>query len=91
MENNIENLNLGGVPEKFKEEGVYVHYKEKVQVGDMVEAIKNVMDGEIPKGTKAKILDIIIEPNPNVRGFLKRIKLEGFKGEYNPKRFKKID
>ncbi|HHD92516.1 MAG TPA: hypothetical protein ENL06_02755 [Candidatus Portnoybacteria bacterium] len=91
MNNEIEKLNLGGIPEKIKEEGVYVHYREKAKVGDTVEALNNVMDGEIPKGTTGKITEIVIEPTPNVRGFLKRIKIEGFEGEYNPKKFKKLE
>ena len=88
MNNEFEKLNLGGVPEKFKKEGVFVHYKEKAQVGDTVEALNDVLGGEVSKGTKAKITEIIIDPKPNVRGFSKRIKIEGFEGEYNPKKFK---
>ena len=34
----LDNLNLRGIPEKFKEEGVFAHYKELVRVGDIIEA-----------------------------------------------------
>jgi len=86
----IEKLNLGGVPERFKEEGVFAHYKELVRIGDVVEAIREVNNGEIPRGTRVKITDIIIDPKPNVRGFEKRIKVEGYDGDFNPKRFKRV-
>jgi len=86
----IEKLNLGGVPEKFKDEGVFAHYKELVRIGDIVEAIRDVKNGEIPRGARVKITDILIDPKPNVRGFAKRIKVEGYAGDYNPKRFKKV-
>ena len=72
MDNDFEKLNLSDVPEKFKEEGVYVHYQEKVRVGDTVEALNDVMDGKVPRGTTAKITEIIVEPHPNVRGFSKK-------------------
>lgn len=87
----IEKLNLGGVPERFKEEGVFAHYKELIRVGDIIEAICDVNDGEIPRGTQVKIMGIIINPKPNDRGFEKRIKVEGYSGDYNPKRFKKVN
>lgn len=81
--------NLGGFPERFKEQGVFAHNKELIKVGDMVETLVDVKGG-IPKGVKAKIVDIIVEPSANERGFYKRIKLEGFDGEFNPKKFRKI-
>jgi len=87
----LDNLNLRGIPEKFKEEGVFAHYKELVRVGDIIEANCNVNNGEIPLGTKVKIADIIVNPMANIRGFEKRIKLEGYSGDYNPKRFKKVE
>ena len=88
---NIADLNLGDFPEQFREKGVFVHYHEIVQVGDIVEAIKNIFNGEVPKGTRSEIIEIIIKPRANERGFLKRIKIEGYDGEYNPKKFKKIE
>ncbi|NTU98504.1 hypothetical protein HGA64_00640 [Candidatus Falkowbacteria bacterium] len=88
---NFEKLNLGGIPEKFMKEGVYAHYKELVKVGDIVEAIRDVNDGEIPRGTKVRITEIIVDPKENLRGFEKRIRVEGYEGDYNPKRFKKAD
>ena len=69
----VEKLNLGGVPERFKEEGVFAHYKELIRIGDIIEAIRDVNGGKMPRGTRVKITDIIVEPKPNVRGFAKRI------------------
>lgn len=83
--------NFAGVPERFREEGVIAHYREQVRVGDTVEAIRNIRNGEVPLGTQAEITDIIIEPNSGKRGFMKRIKIKGFPGEYNPQRFKRVD
>jgi hypothetical protein len=82
--------NFGGIPEKFKREGVFVHYGELVKIGETVETIRNVMGGVLPKGTKYTVKDIYIDPNGNNRGFTKRIELEGVEGLFNPKRFKKI-
>jgi hypothetical protein len=81
--------NLGGVPERFKQEGVFAHNKELIKVGDTVESLVDSKTG-IKKGGFAKIIEIIVEPSTNERGFYKRIKLEGFEGEFNPKKFKKI-
>ncbi len=86
----LDEKHFAGVPERFRQEGVIAHYRELVRVGDIVEAICDVKNGEVPRGTQAKITEIIIEPNPNKRGFLKRIRVEGFEGEYNPQRFKKV-
>ena len=90
MENNFEpQPNLGGQPERMKIEGVKVHYNEFAKIGDKVEAIAEVQ-GKMLKGTRLVISDIIITPNANERGFLKRLVFEGQEGEYNPQRFKKV-
>lgn len=86
----LSELNLKGVAKKLKEESVFLHNKVIAQIGDTVEALHNVMDGEIPQGTQTEITAIITKPNPTVKGCGKRIKLEGFEGEYNPKKFKKL-
>jgi hypothetical protein len=87
---NFDEKNFAGVPERFKEEGVRAHESKLVRVGDTVEAIRNVRNGEVPLGTRAKVIEIVIEPHDAKRGFAKRIKIEGYEGEYNPQRFKKI-
>jgi hypothetical protein len=81
---------LGGIPEKLRREGIFVHYKEIAKIGDTVEAIVNVYGGEIPKGTRLEIEDIIIDPRGNDRGFEKYLKFKGVNGEFNPKKFKKV-
>jgi len=81
--------NLGGQPERIKAEGVKVHYNELAKIGDKVEAIAEVQ-GKMLKGSRLVISDIIIIPNANERGFIKRLVFEGQEGEYNPQRFKKV-
>lgn len=82
-----------GVPEKFKSEGIFVRGMERVIPGDRVKAIRNV-EGSIEtltRGFQYRVADLIVEPNGNVRGFEKRLKLEGYKGDFNPKRFRKVE
>jgi hypothetical protein len=81
--------NLGGVPERFKSEGVFAYNRELVKIGDVVEALVNIQGG-VPKGFQGVIKDVIVEPLGNERGFHKRIKFNGIAGEFNPKKFKKI-
>ncbi len=80
---------FGGYPEKFRQEGVRVHGPDIVKVGDEVESIRFVM-GIIPKGTRLKIADILITPNGNTRGFIKRLIFDEYEGEFNPNRFIKV-
>jgi len=87
---NFDEKHFAGVPERFRKEGVRAHESELVRVGDTVEAIRNVRNGEVPLGTRAKVTEIVIEPHDAKRGFAKRIKIKGYEGEYNPQRFKKI-
>jgi hypothetical protein len=88
---NFDESHLGGVPERFRQEVVRAHYSELVRAGDMVEAICNVGKGIILCGTRAKITEVVVTPNLNgKRGFTKRIRLEGFEGDFNPQRFKKV-
>lgn len=82
-------LNLGGVPERMKEEGVFLHYQDLGKVGDEVVAVTNV-DGKLEKGMQFTIQEIIIEPYGDKRGFYKRIKLKDMQGDFNPKRFKLV-
>jgi len=82
--------NLGGFPEKFKEDGIFVHGREIVKVGDYVEAIGDVESGKITKGTKLEVAEIIIEPKGNERGFEKLLKFKGIDGDFSPKKFKKV-
>jgi hypothetical protein len=51
-----------GVPEKWKKEGIFVHGRETVCIGDTVEAIRNVK-GVIVKGTRLIISNLLIFPN----------------------------
>jgi hypothetical protein len=37
--------NLGGVPERFKSEGVFAYNRELVKIGDVVEALVNIQGG----------------------------------------------
>ena len=78
-----------GVPQKWKEEGIFVHNRETVCIGDTVEAIRTVQ-GIIQKGTRLKIADLLVFPNWNDRGFKKRLKFNGIDGEFNPQRFRKV-
>ncbi len=82
--------NLGGVPERLRSEGLFAHNRELVRIGDTVEALVNVQGG-VPKGFQGIIIDLIVEPLGNERGFHKRIKFNGLAGEFNPKKFKKIN
>lgn len=82
---------LGGVPEKLREEGVKAHYSELARAGDLVEAICNVGDGIIPRGTRVKIIEMVVTPKlDGSRGFEKRIRVEGFEDNFNPQRFRKV-
>lgn len=83
-------LNLGGVPERMKQEGVFLHYQDLGKVGDEVEAISNV-NGVLEKGQRFVVDEVIVEPYGDKRGFYKRIKLKGFESEFNPKRFKLVN
>jgi hypothetical protein len=88
---NFDESHLGGVPERFRQEGIKAHYSELVRTGDIVEAIRDIGGGEISRGMKAKIIEVVVTPNLNgKRGFTKRIRLEGFEGDFNPQRFKKV-
>ncbi len=81
----------GGVPERFKQEGIKVSGNSLARIGDFVEAISFV-GGLVPRGTRSKILDILVEPNQNVRGFTKRIEIAAYPGQYlPPQRFKRIE
>jgi hypothetical protein len=86
----INTPNLGGFPEKFKAEGIFVHGQERVKIGDFVEAVIDVEKGKIPKGTVLEIEDIAIEPRGNERGFDKWLKFKGIYGNFNPRKFRKI-
>ncbi|MDE2311602.1 MAG: hypothetical protein KGJ93_00725 [Patescibacteria group bacterium] len=87
MKENTFEPNLGGHPERMRQEGIKVHYNQLAKIGDMVEAIAEVR-GQMLKGTRLKIADIIIRLNGNERGFLKRLVFENVPGEFNPQRFK---
>jgi hypothetical protein len=78
-----------GVPERFKTEGIFVHGRDRVVVGDEVEAIRNVL-GVIQRGARLKICDLIVEPNVGRRGFVKKLLFEEVDGEFNPQRFRKV-
>ena len=82
----------GGVPERFKREGVKVAGNELAKIGDVVVALGDVGD-LIHKGEQRKITAIHIEPrvDSDGRGFTKEIELEGFGGaRFNPQRFRKV-
>jgi len=83
-------LNLWWVPEKIREEGVFVHYRDKAVVWDVLESLRNIFWTEVIKWTRVKVEDILVRPKPNVRGFEKRLKLFWYEWEFNPKRFKKL-
>lgn len=85
-----EGREFGGFPEKFKEGGLIVHGLEKVVVGDTVEAIADVA-GIIPKGTRLRVTELIVEPRDEKRGFTKRLQFEGYEGDFNPQRFRKVN
>ena len=79
---------FGGVPEKFKAEGIKGGDNILIKIDDSVIALRD-MRGKICKGQIYKITDIFIEPRGNARGFSKEIELEGFPAEgFNPYRFK---
>ncbi len=80
---------FGGVPERWKEEGIYVHGRELVKVGDEVEAIGDVL-GVITRGTRLRVDELIVEPNGQQRGFTRRLGFVGIDGIFNPKRFIKV-
>lgn len=80
-------INLGGVPERMKQEGVFLHYQDLGKIGDEVETLSSV-NGVLEKGQQFVIEEIIIEPYGDKRGFYKRIRLKGVDGEFNPKKFK---
>jgi len=81
---------LGGVPERFKKEGVKVSGNELAKVGDVVVALHDIDNGLMKKGEQRRITVIHIEPKPNSRGFTKEIELEGMMGErFRPQRFRK--
>lgn len=83
---------FGGIPEKFKVEGVFVRGMEKVLPGDKIEATRNV-EGTLEileKGVLYTVASICIEPNGNFRHFSKRLELKGHEGDFNPKRFRKV-
>ena len=89
MEGKRPNL-FGGIPERFREEGVFGHYKELIKIGDRVTAIVNIQGNEKLKGAQLIIADIIVDPKTDGKGFTKRIKFLGIEGDYNPKNFKKL-
>lgn len=65
---------------------------EKVLPGDRVQATRDV-EGTVEvleKGVVYRVAEICIEPNGNFRQFSKRLELEGLKGDFNPKRFRKV-
>jgi len=74
----------------MKEEWVFAHYQTLVKVWDIVEAVKDVMNGEVPKGTQAQIVDLDITTKWTTRWFTKRIILKWYDWDYNPKKFKKV-
>jgi len=80
---------FGGVPERWKEDGIFVHRRDRVKVGDEVEAIRTVLK-VIEKGTRLRISKIVVEPDDNDRGFKTGLEFEGINGVFNPKRFIKI-
>ncbi|MBY0110766.1 hypothetical protein K2Y00_02065 [Patescibacteria group bacterium] len=83
---------LGGVPERFKEEGVKVSGNKLAKIGDMVIALHDIQGGLMYKGEQRKITAIHIEPKPHSRGFTKEIELEGMMGErFSPQRFRKAE
>ncbi|MEK9161045.1 MAG: hypothetical protein AAB440_03375 [Patescibacteria group bacterium] len=83
---------FGGVPERFKEEGVKVSGNTLAKIGDMVVALHDIKGGLMYKGEQRRITDIHIEPKPNSRGFTKVIELEGMIGEhFSPQRFRKAE
>ena len=86
----INTPNLGGFPEKFKAEGIFVRGQEKVKIGDFVEATVDMEKGKIPKGTILEIEDVVVEPRGNERGFDKWLKFKGIDGDFNPRKFHKI-
>jgi hypothetical protein len=80
-------LNLGGHPERIKLEGVKVDGNQLAKIGDFVVAIAD-LGTTIKKGQCLKVLNIIIEPKGNERGFDKFLVFEGIDGDYNPRKFK---
>lgn len=80
---------FGGVPERWKEEGIFVHRRCRVKVGDEVEAIRTVLK-VIAKGTRLRISNVIVEPDDNDRGFKKGLQFDGVDGVFNPNRFIKV-
>ncbi len=80
-----------GVPESFRKNGIFGYKMVLLRVDDTVEAIRNISGTNIEKGTRTKVREIVIEPNGNTRGFTKRVKLGNHEGDFNPKRFRKID
>ncbi len=87
-----EMAKFGGVPERFKAEGIFVSGMDRVLPGDWVEA-KRAVEGTIEtleKGVLYQVASLIVEPNGNFRQFSKRLSLVGHQGDFNPKRFKKV-
>ncbi|NCP66816.1 hypothetical protein GW756_00720 [bacterium] len=81
---------FGGVPERFKEHGLRVRNFRQVVPGDWVEAKRDV-EGTIEtlkKGVSYQVVQLLVEANGNDRQFVKRLKLVGHKGDFNPKRFR---
>ena len=79
----------GDIPERFIQEGVFGYKQQLLHIGDRVEAIRNVQE-IVAKGVQAVIIDILITPRSEGRGsgFNKRIVLQDYEGDFNPKRFK---
>ena len=84
-------LNLWWIPERIKDEWVFVHYRAKAKVWDELESIKNISWSDVIKWTRVRVEEIIVTPKPNVRWFDKRIKLAWYEWEFNPKKFKKVE
>ncbi len=83
--------NFRWVPDRFKTEWIFVYNRKKVVVGDSVEAMRNLKWTDIVKWTVYEVVDLLINPKPNIRWFSKQLVLEWVDWEFNPKRFRKIE
>ena len=87
MESEIT-YNLGGVPERFKKEGIFIHNRQKARIGSRLRARKN--RDSLQPGTILTVKDIIVEARGNERGFDKFLVFEEIKGLYKPGNFELI-